>query len=70
MGNDSRARRGHETSRGRGQVHHRETLSKVKTPVFLLINKAALVEKNPSPALIQTYSALCRFGEITFPCPR
>ncbi|MEK6698695.1 MAG: GTPase Era [Nitrospirota bacterium] len=41
-----------------------ETLSKVKTPVFLLINKADLVKKESLLPLIQTYSALCRFEEI------
>jgi GTPase len=41
-----------------------ETLSKVKTPVFLLINKADLVKKEKLLPLIQTYSALYRFEEI------
>ncbi len=41
-----------------------ETLSKVKTPVFLLINKADLVKKENLLPLIQTYSALYRFEEI------
>jgi GTP-binding protein Era len=41
-----------------------ETLSKVNTPVFLLINKADLVKKEKLLPLIQTYSALYRFEEI------
>jgi GTP-binding protein Era len=41
-----------------------ETLSKVTTPVFLLINKADLVKKENLLPLIQTYSALYRFEEI------
>jgi GTPase len=41
-----------------------ETLSKVTTPVFLLINKADLVKKEKLLPLIQTYSALYRFEEI------
>ena len=41
-----------------------ETLSKVTTPVFLLINKADLVKKESLLPLIQTYSALYRFEEI------
>ncbi len=41
-----------------------ETLSKVTTPVFLLINKADLVKKEKLLPLIQQYSALYRFEEI------
>jgi GTPase len=41
-----------------------ETLSKVATPVFLLINKADLVKKEKLLPLIQQYSALYRFEEI------
>lgn len=41
-----------------------ETLSKVKTPVFLLINKVDLVEKQRLLPLMQEYSSLYRFAEI------
>src|SRR3990172_4361933 len=41
-----------------------ETLSKVTTPVFLLINKVDLIKKDTLLPLIQTYSALYRFEEI------
>ena len=41
-----------------------ETLAKVKTPVFLLINKVDLVEKERLLPLIGEYSALYPFAEI------
>jgi len=41
-----------------------ETLAKVKTPVFLLINKTDLVKKEALLPLIQTYSTLYSFAEI------
>jgi len=41
-----------------------ETLSQVKTPVFLLINKIDLVEKEALLPLIQEYSRLYNFAEI------
>ncbi|HEX9019848.1 MAG TPA: GTPase Era, partial [Nitrospirota bacterium] len=41
-----------------------ETLSKVKTPVFLLINKVDLVDKQRLLPLMQEYSSLYRFAEI------
>ncbi len=41
-----------------------ETLSHVKTPVFLLINKTDLVEKQLLLPLIQAYNKLYNFAEI------
>ncbi len=41
-----------------------ETLSKVKTPVFLLINKVDLIEKQRLLPLMQEYSGLHSFAEI------
>jgi GTP-binding protein Era len=41
-----------------------ETLSQVKTPVFLLINKVDLIKKDALLPLIQEYSALYKFAEI------
>ncbi len=41
-----------------------ETLAKVKTPVFLLINKVDLVNKEALLPLIQEYSSLYAFTEI------
>ena len=41
-----------------------ETLSKIKTPVFLLINKVDLVKKDALLPLIQEYSKLYNFAEI------
>ena len=41
-----------------------ESLSKVKTPVFLLINKIDLVEKEALLPLMQEYSKLYNFAEI------
>jgi GTP-binding protein Era len=41
-----------------------ETLSKVKTPVFLLINKVDLIKKDALLPLIQEYSTLYNFAEI------
>jgi GTP-binding protein Era len=41
-----------------------ETLSQVKTPVFLLINKVDLIKKDALLPLIQEYSTLYNFAEI------
>ena len=41
-----------------------ETLSQVKTPVFLLINKVDLIKKEALLPLIQEYSKLYDFSEI------
>jgi len=41
-----------------------ETLSKVKTPVFLLINKVDLIKKEALLPLIHEYSGLYAFAEI------
>jgi GTPase len=41
-----------------------ETLSQVKTPVFLLINKVDLIKKDALLPLIQEYSNLYNFAEI------
>jgi GTP-binding protein Era len=41
-----------------------ESLSKVKTPVFLLINKVDLIEKQRLLPLMQEYSGLHSFAEI------
>jgi GTP-binding protein Era len=41
-----------------------ETLSKIATPVFLLINKMDLVKKDALLPLIQEYSRLYNFAEI------
>jgi GTPase len=41
-----------------------ETLSQVKTPVFLLINKTDLIKKEALLPLIQAYSSMYKFAEI------
>lgn len=41
-----------------------ETLSEVKTPVFLLINKVDLIKKDALLPLIRKYSSLYKFAEI------
>jgi GTPase len=41
-----------------------ETLSRVKTPVFLLINKVDMVKKDTLLPIIQEYSGLYQFAEI------
>ena len=41
-----------------------ETLSQVKTPVFLLINKVDLIKKEAMLPLIQAYSSMYKFSEI------
>jgi len=41
-----------------------ETLAQVKTPVFLLINKVDLIQKDALLPLIQEYSKLYTFAEI------
>jgi GTP-binding protein Era len=52
------------TPAGSGDQFIIETLSKVKTPVFLLINKIDLVEKERLLPLMQEYSKLYSFAEI------
>ncbi|HSA61701.1 MAG TPA: GTPase Era, partial [Nitrospiraceae bacterium] len=49
---------------GPGDRYIIETLAKVKTPVFLLINKVDLVEKERLLPLIGEYSAIYPFAEI------
>jgi GTP-binding protein Era len=49
---------------GLGDRYIIETLAKVKTPVFLLINKVDLVEKDRLLPLIGEYSTLYPFAEI------
>ncbi len=49
---------------GGGDRYIIETLKDVKTPVFLLINKIDLVEKERLLPLIQQYSSLYPFAEI------
>ena len=49
---------------GLGDRYIIETLAKVKTPVFLLINKVDLVEKDRLLPLIGEYSTLYPFSEI------
>jgi GTPase len=49
---------------GAGDRYIIDTLAKVKTPVFLLLNKIDLVEKEKLLPLIQEYDALYRFAEI------
>ena len=41
-----------------------ETLSEVKTPVYLLINKVDLIKKEALLPLIQVYSSMYKFAEI------
>lgn len=49
---------------GAGDKFIIETLSSVKTPVFLLINKTDLIKKDALLPLIQEYAALYPFAEI------
>lgn len=49
---------------GRGDKFIIETLSAVKTPVFLLINKIDLIKKESLFPLIKEYSDLYNFAEI------
>jgi len=49
---------------GGGDKYIIETLAKVKTPVFLLINKVDLVKKEALLPLMQEYSRLFDFAEI------
>jgi GTP-binding protein Era len=49
---------------GGGDKYIIETLSHVKTPVFLLINKVDLIEKERLLPLMQEYSKLYNFAEI------
>ncbi len=52
------------TPPGGGDLFIIETLSKVKTPVFLLINKIDLINKERLLPLMQEYSKLYPFAEI------
>ncbi len=52
------------TPPGGGDLFIIETLSKVKTPVFLLINKIDLIDKERLLPLMQEYSKLYPFAEI------
>jgi len=52
------------TPPGSGDQFIIETLSKVKTPVFLLLNKIDLVNKEALLPLIQQYTKLYDFSEI------
>jgi GTPase len=52
------------TQPGAGDKFIVETLAQVKTPVFLLINKVDLVEKERLLPLIREYSSLYSFAEI------
>ena len=52
------------TPAGSGDQFIIETLAKVKTPVFLLINKIDLIDKEALLPLIQQYSNLYHFAEI------
>lgn len=49
---------------GAGDKFIIDTLSSVKTPVFLLINKTDLIKKDALLPLIQEYAALYPFAEI------
>ncbi len=52
------------TQPGGGDKYIIETLSQVKTPVFLLINKIDLIKKEALFPLMQEYSNLYNFAEI------
>ncbi len=52
------------TQPGGGDQYIIETLAQVKTPVFLLINKIDLINKEALFPLIQEYSRLYSFAEI------
>jgi GTP-binding protein Era len=52
------------TPAGAGDQYIIDTLTKVKTPVFLLINKIDLIEKERLLPLIKEYSTLYTFTEI------
>ncbi len=49
---------------GAGEQHIAEQLSKVKTPVFLVINKIDTVKKEEILAFIAAYKDICKFAEI------
>lgn len=49
---------------GAGERHIAETLSKVKTPVVLVINKIDTVEKNELLTFISAYKDIANFAEI------
>lgn len=52
---------------GAGERHIAEQLSKVKTPVILIINKIDTVKKEEILKFIDTYKDICNFAEIV-PC--
>lgn len=49
---------------GAGEQHIAERLSKVKTPIFLVINKIDTVKKEEILAFIAAYKDICKFAEI------
>lgn len=49
---------------GAGEQHIAEQLRKVKTPVFLVINKIDTVKKEEILGFIATYKDICTFAEI------
>lgn len=49
---------------GAGEQHIAERLKKVKTPVFLVINKIDTVKKEEILNFIQAYKDICSFAEI------
>jgi len=53
-----------DQSPGAGDLHIIESLKKVQTPVFLLINKIDLVKKDAILPLIASYKNLMEFSEI------
>ncbi len=49
---------------GAGEQHIAEQLKKVKTPVFLIINKIDTVKKDEILSFIAAYKDICHFAEI------
>jgi len=49
---------------GAGEQHIAEQLRKVKTPIFLVINKMDLVKKEQLLIFISAYKDICNFAEI------
>jgi GTP-binding protein Era len=49
---------------GAGEQHIAEQLRKVKTPIFLVINKMDLVKKEQLLTFIAAYKDICNFAEI------
>jgi GTP-binding protein Era len=49
---------------GAGEQHIAEQLRKVKTPIFLVINKMDLVKKEQLLTFIAAYKDICNFSEI------